>query len=62
MQLKAIVQKGGDVTDLCLTFSASSSAFGTTKVRGPRPFQWLIGYSRFTTGNPFLRTNYLELV
>lgn len=25
------------MTDLCLTFSASSSAFGTTKVRGPSP-------------------------
>eukprot|EP00752_Nemacystus_decipiens_P008436 g7540.t1 len=32
MQLKAIVQSGGDVADLCLTFSASTSVFGETKL------------------------------
>ncbi|CAM9290006.1 unnamed protein product [Ectocarpus sp. 4 AP-2014] len=32
MQLKGIVHSGGDVADLCLTFSASTTAFGETKV------------------------------
>lgn len=29
---QAILQKGGDVEDLCLTFSATTTAFGDTKV------------------------------
>lgn len=29
---QTILQKGGDVEDLCLTFSATTTAFGDTKV------------------------------
>lgn len=33
---QAIVQSGGDVADLCLTFSASTTAFGESKVNKGR--------------------------